>query len=362
VIGGVSMNDSLLWLLVGLSLCLLAGGLGYRAFKRAAEKREREVADAAAQAEAQRKAAEDSARRTVRRVSAPQEAARRAAAADMAQAEAARAEAARLDAEQAAHAIAQSVAAEEAARAQAAQRARAQAAQDEADRLAAQEAMRVEAARRAAANAARARAAREAAEEAARSEAARVASEEAARAQAARKAAEEAARVQAARLAAEEDARARSALAVAPQAAPKDSQGRAEPKAPDQTLVMIVDDSKIVRVKTGRLLAQHQYRVAYAVDGLDAAKQIEADMPDVVITDVEMPNMDGFELTRRMRESPLTAPIPIIMITSADARHRENASRAGVNVLLGKPYPEDELIAQVRLAVEHGHARAAALA
>jgi CheY-like chemotaxis protein len=118
---------------------------------------------------------------------------------------------------------------------------------------------------------------------------------------------------------------------------------------------MVADDSKIVRVKTGRLLAQHQYRVSYATDGQDAMQQIEASAPDVVITDVEMPGMDGFELTRRVRQNPLTAHIPVIMITAADDRHREEAEHAGVTVLLGKPYPEDELMAHIRSAMNHHH-------
>jgi CheY-like chemotaxis protein len=113
---------------------------------------------------------------------------------------------------------------------------------------------------------------------------------------------------------------------------------------------MVADDSKVVRVKTGRLLALHQYQVCYAADGLDAAQQLQTTVPDVVITDVEMPGMDGFELTRHIRGNPATAHIPVIMITAADDRHREQAAQAGVSVLLGKPYPEDALIAHIRLA------------
>ena len=117
---------------------------------------------------------------------------------------------------------------------------------------------------------------------------------------------------------------------------------------------MVADDSKVVRVKTGRLLAQHQYRVSYAIDGLDAARQMQTCIPDIVVTDIEMPGMDGFELTRHVRQNPLTAHIPIIMITAADDKHRDNAQRAGVTVLLGKPYPEDALIAHIRLAMGVG--------
>jgi CheY-like chemotaxis protein len=125
---------------------------------------------------------------------------------------------------------------------------------------------------------------------------------------------------------------------------------------------MIADDSKIVRVKTGRLLAQHNYRVSYAEDGLDAVQQVRQSRPDVVITDVEMPGMDGFELTRHLRQDPLTAHIPVIMITAANDKHREDADRAGVDVLLGKPYPEDELLSHVRWAVNGGTTQAGALA
>jgi CheY-like chemotaxis protein len=124
-------------------------------------------------------------------------------------------------------------------------------------------------------------------------------------------------------------------------------------KTAAQTLVLVADDSKVVRIKTGRLLAQHQYQVAYAIDGLDAVQQMQAQPPDVLITDVEMPGMDGFELTRHLRADPQTAQLPVIMITAADDRHREQADASGVSVLLGKPYPEDALIAHIRLAMGH---------
>ena len=131
---------------------------------------------------------------------------------------------------------------------------------------------------------------------------------------------------------------------------------RAAAKSAAQTLVLVADDSKVVRIKTGRLLAQHQYQVSYASDGLDAMQQISAAMPDVLVTDVEMPGMDGFELTRHIRGNPQTAQLPVIMITAADDRHREQADAAGVSVLLGKPYRDDELIAHIRLALGHGEA------
>ena len=337
------MDEYLQWLLAALSFCLLAGWLGYRFFKRADASRKSKRAIA----EAQRRAIEEAASQQAKRKAAAQKAAR-AEATRLAEAEAARAEAVRLAAVEAALAESTRLAAETAARVAAA-------------RAAAQEAARAEAARVAAAEAARAQAARLAAQEAARAEAVRLAAEVAARAQAARLAAEEAARAQAARAAAQEAADLKAerhaiALASAP------SVPTVSAKTRDQTLVLIADDSKIVRVKTGRLLAQHRYRVSYATDGLDAAQQIQTTIPDVVITDIEMPGMDGFELTRHVRQNPLTAHIPVIMITAADDRHREDANRAGVSVLLGKPYPEDKLIAHIRFALNQDETQAGALA
>jgi CheY-like chemotaxis protein len=110
---------------------------------------------------------------------------------------------------------------------------------------------------------------------------------------------------------------------------------------------MIADDSKVVRVKTGRLLAAHEYQVCFAEDGLDAAQKIGERAPDVLITDVEMPGMDGFALTEHVRARPATARMPVIMVTAAEDRHRDNAARVGVSVLLGKPYSEEALIASI---------------
>ena len=114
---------------------------------------------------------------------------------------------------------------------------------------------------------------------------------------------------------------------------------------------MVADDSKVVRVKTSRVLAKQEYRVALAEDGMDAVKLMGDAMPDVLITDVEMPGMDGFELTRHVRSNPATANMPIIMITSSDEKHRAEAMAAGVTVLMGKPYEEEALLAQIQAAL-----------
>jgi len=120
------------------------------------------------------------------------------------------------------------------------------------------------------------------------------------------------------------------------------------PKTAGETLIMTVDESKMVRVKSSRLLAAHGFQVVTAVDGLDALRQMEACPPDLVITDVEMPGMDGFGLVNALRGDPRTRHIPLVMITSAEERHRADAQRAGVGLMMGKPYDEAALIAHIR--------------
>ena len=114
---------------------------------------------------------------------------------------------------------------------------------------------------------------------------------------------------------------------------------------------MVADDSKVVRVKTSRLLIQHRYRVVLAEDGAQAARLIEQEVPLVLVTDVEMPGMDGFELTRHVRSHPRARHIPIIMITSADERLKAAAAEAGVTLVLGKPYAEEALLACIQQAM-----------
>jgi chemosensory pili system protein ChpA (sensor histidine kinase/response regulator) len=110
-------------------------------------------------------------------------------------------------------------------------------------------------------------------------------------------------------------------------------------------LVMVVDDSLTVRKVTQRLLAREGYRVLLARDGVDALGQLEEAVPDVMLLDIEMPRMDGFELLRHLRADARWAKIPIVMITSRTAdKHRNHALGLGVDAYLGKPYAEDELL------------------
>ncbi|MGZ3253269.1 MAG: response regulator, partial [Burkholderiaceae bacterium] len=90
------------------------------------------------------------------------------------------------------------------------------------------------------------------------------------------------------------------------------------------------------------------YQVVLAKDGVDALEQLQAITPDVMLVDIEMPRMDGFDLTRNVRGDERTRHIPIIMITSRTAtKHRNYAMELGVNEYLGKPYQEDDLLKSI---------------
>jgi chemosensory pili system protein ChpA (sensor histidine kinase/response regulator) len=100
-----------------------------------------------------------------------------------------------------------------------------------------------------------------------------------------------------------------------------------------------------VRKVTQRLLAREGYEVMLAKDGVDALRQLQDRRPDVMLVDIEMPRMDGFDLTRNVRGDERYHDIPIVMITSRTAdKHRNHAMSLGVNAYLGKPYRDDELL------------------
>ncbi|WP_019592380.1 Hpt domain-containing protein [Thioalkalivibrio sp. ALRh] len=117
--------------------------------------------------------------------------------------------------------------------------------------------------------------------------------------------------------------------------------------------VMVVDDSITIRKVTARLLARHGYDVVTARDGLDAVTMLEERRPQLILLDVEMPRMDGFEFAAHVRDHPELSQVPIIMITSrSGTKHRERASRLGVNGYLGKPYLENDLLDEIRRHLE----------
>src|SRR5690348_8611288 len=118
-------------------------------------------------------------------------------------------------------------------------------------------------------------------------------------------------------------------------------------------LVMVVDDSITMRKVTGRVLERHEYEVGTAKDGVDALEKLHERVPDLMLLDIEMPRMDGYELATHMKADPRLRDIPIIMITSRTGeKHRQRAFDIGVDRYLGKPYQEAELLAQIGEVLE----------
>jgi chemosensory pili system protein ChpA (sensor histidine kinase/response regulator) len=117
----------------------------------------------------------------------------------------------------------------------------------------------------------------------------------------------------------------------------------------ERTRVLVVDDAWSVRRSMQQLLEDAGYDVATAADGFEALERLRAKVPALVLTDLEMPNLNGLELTRRMQDIPLWADIPVVMISSRTSnKHREEGFKAGVDVYLTKPYQDADLLAQVR--------------
>ena len=116
----------------------------------------------------------------------------------------------------------------------------------------------------------------------------------------------------------------------------------------ERRLIMIVDDSVTVRKVTSRLLERQGYDVVTAKDGVDAIEQLETVKPDLMLLDIEMPRMDGFEVTNLVRHHEIHRDLPIIMITSRTGeKHRERALSLGVNQYMGKPFQEETLLENI---------------
>ncbi|WP_282339902.1 Hpt domain-containing protein [Pseudomonas sp. PS02288] len=127
--------------------------------------------------------------------------------------------------------------------------------------------------------------------------------------------------------------------------------GEVESERP--ALVMVVDDSVTVRKVTSRLLERNGMNVLTAKDGVDAIAQLQEQKPDIMLLDIEMPRMDGFEVATLVRHDERLKDLPIIMITSRTGeKHRERAMAIGVNEYLGKPYQESLLLECIQQLVK----------
>jgi chemosensory pili system protein ChpA (sensor histidine kinase/response regulator) len=118
---------------------------------------------------------------------------------------------------------------------------------------------------------------------------------------------------------------------------------------PDKPLVLVVDDSITMRKITTRLLERNHYQVRTAKDGVDAVALLDQQNPDVVILDIEMPRMDGFEVLTHIRNQPHYAHLPVIMVTSrSGSKHRQRADRLGISDYLVKPYHNETMLLAVQ--------------
>jgi len=143
-------------------------------------------------------------------------------------------------------------------------------------------------------------------------------------------------------------------------ALPRDQLGLQAPVVEQRKvpLVMVVDDSVTMRKVTGRVLERHNFEVATAKDGVDALERMTDVVPDLMLLDIEMPRMDGYELATHMKADARLRGVPIVMITSRTGeKHRQRAFEIGVERYLGKPYQEPELMRNVfeLLGIERRH-------
>ena len=118
--------------------------------------------------------------------------------------------------------------------------------------------------------------------------------------------------------------------------------------------ILVVDDSVTVRKVTSRFLERQGFNVALAKDGIDAIEILQDTIPDMILLDIEMPRMDGFEVATQVRYNQRLKNIPIIMITSRTGeKHRERAFAIGVNDYMGKPFQEQELLDKIQNILGH---------
>ena len=125
------------------------------------------------------------------------------------------------------------------------------------------------------------------------------------------------------------------------------------PDAPSSRFVLAVDDSLSARRALLQLVQDAGFEARGAKDGLEAVEIINGRRPDLVLADLEMPRMNGMELTSHLRANPATREVPVIMITSrATEKHRREAEKAGVNRYLTKPFRDDDLLGHIHHLLE----------
>jgi chemosensory pili system protein ChpA (sensor histidine kinase/response regulator) len=142
--------------------------------------------------------------------------------------------------------------------------------------------------------------------------------------------------------------------AASPLATAATSASQARPMLPT---ALVVDDSLSARRALAQVLSDAGYEVRTARDGLEAVEVIEVHAPDILLVDMEMPRMNGIELTAHVRSRAATARLPVIMVTSrSTSKHRQQAEAAGVDLYLTKPFAEDQLLEHVQTLLRASHA------
>ncbi len=127
------------------------------------------------------------------------------------------------------------------------------------------------------------------------------------------------------------------------------------PKMVAKQRILVVDDSLTMRKVLGRLLEREGFEVMVAKDGMDAMQLLQETTPDAILTDIEMPRMDGFGLARNIRDDVRTANTPLIMISSRTAdKHQNLAKEIGVDAFFGKPVQDDDLIGKINELLASG--------
>ena len=135
------------------------------------------------------------------------------------------------------------------------------------------------------------------------------------------------------------------------------AEGQPQERVDRRPFALVVDDSITVRRVTQRLLERNGMKVMTAKDGLDAIGVLQDNLPDVILLDIEMPRMDGYEVASHVRSDPRLREVPIVMITSrVGEKHRARAIELGVNDYLGKPYQEAQLLQSLQPLLERKHA------
>jgi class 3 adenylate cyclase len=123
----------------------------------------------------------------------------------------------------------------------------------------------------------------------------------------------------------------------------------------DEAVVLVVDDQATNRRLLDAVLSPHGYRVVSASSGEEALRLVDEASPDVVLLDIVMPGIDGYETCRRIRENPATAVLPVVMITASGQQEKVRATESGADDFLTKPFDQAELLARVRSLVRINH-------